>query len=145
MKKGQIILILGVIMIFSFSLFAAEFKPYPKAKLHEKATRDGMEIAAQMKQKIKVEVYTTDEAFEKVYEFYKSAAAEYKMPYHTPEGQKLPSGQILKEAFFIFDGAKDLTASKFWIKVQRPAIGLTKEDLQNNTIRDVTVITVSAK
>ena len=145
MKKGQVILVVAVIMIFSLSLFAAEFKPYPKAKLHEKATRDGMEIAAQMKQKIKVEVYTTDEAFEKVYEFYKGAAVEYKMPYHTPEGTKLPSGQILKEAFFIFDGVKDLAASKLWIKVQRPAIGLTKEDLQNNTLRDVTVITVSAK
>lgn len=145
MKKGQVILVSAVIMIFSLSLFAGEFKPYPKAKLHEKATRDGMEIAAQMKQKIKIEIYTTDDPFEKVYEFYKNAAVEYKMPYHTPEGKKLPSGQILKEAFFIFDGVKDLAASKLWIKVQRPAIGLTKEDLQNDTIRDVTVITVSAK
>ena len=142
MKKRQLISVFVIVMIFSVTLFAAEFKPYPKAKLHEKATRDGMEIAAQMKQNIKIEVYTIDESFEKVYEFYKSAAAEYKMPYHTPEGTKLPSGQILKEAFFIFGGAKELAASKLWIKVQRPAIGLTKEDLQNNTIRDMTVITV---
>ncbi|RPI73230.1 MAG: hypothetical protein EHM45_21055 [Desulfobacteraceae bacterium] len=145
MKKGRVIFILAVLSIFSLSIFAAAFKPYPQAKLHEKATRDGMEIAAQMKQNIKIEVYTTDESFEKVYEFYKGAAAEYKMPYHTPEGTKLPTGQILKEAFFIFDGAKDLAASKLWIKIQRPAVGLTKEDLQKNTIRDVTVITVSVK
>jgi hypothetical protein len=145
MKKTSIVLIIGIILLFIFPIFAAEFKPYPKAKLHEKATKEGQEIAIQMKQNIKVSVYTTDDAFEKVYEFYKGVAAEYKMPYHTPEGKKLPSGQILKEAFFIFDGVKDLAASKLWIKIQRPAVGLTTEDLQKNTIRDMTVITVSMK
>ncbi len=43
----------------------------------------------------------------------------------------------LYEAYFIFDGAKDLAGSKLWVKVQRPYIG---ED-----IRDVTAIVLSEK
>jgi len=35
---------------------------------------------------------------------------------------KLSSGQELKEAYFIFDNATDLTTSKHWIKVQRPSV-----------------------
>ncbi len=43
----------------------------------------------------------------------------------------------LWEAYFIFDGAKDLMSSKLWVKVQRPYIG--------EEVRDVTAIIVSEK
>jgi hypothetical protein len=36
---------------------------------------------------------------------------------------ELPSGGVLRETYFIFDGAKDITTSKLWIKIQRPYIG----------------------
>lgn len=66
--------------------------------------------------------YTTNDSFEKVVHFYKGLGSEYSMP-GLRKGGKLPSGQELKQAYFIFDGAKDITTSKSWAKIQRPFIG----------------------
>jgi hypothetical protein len=62
-----------------------------------------------------------------------------------PKGRKLQNGQELKQAYFIFDGAKDLSTSKNWAQVQRPLIGSIDENLQPRDIRDVTVINVSQR
>ena len=66
---------------------------------------------------------------------------------HEGGPQKLPSGQELKEAYFIFDGGKDITVSKLWIKIQRPYIGgmeIGKDfQVKYKDVRDVTAITVS--
>ncbi len=46
------------------------------------------------------------------------------MPGRRGQGpEKLPSGQELKAAYFIFDGAPDLVTSRRWAKAQRPYIG----------------------
>lgn len=66
--------------------------------------------------------YVTNDSFEKVAAFYKGFAKEYTMP-GRKSGRKLPSGQEIKQTFFIFDGAKDIITSKSWADVQRPYIG----------------------
>ena len=92
--------------------------------------------------------YLTNDAFEKVVAFYKDIGKEYTMPY-PKKGAKLPNGQELKEAYFIFDGAKDIVSSKSWAKVQRPYIGWVEfkpgSVPQYQDVRDVTAIVASQK
>jgi hypothetical protein len=114
---------------------AQDFKPYTGSKPDEKASREAT-AAAPGKQS---EVYTTGDAFDKVYAFYKGLYKEYAM---RGSGPKLPSGQQIKWAFFIIDGGKDLSSSKYWMKIQRPYVG----GADGKDIRDISVIqTVRAK
>ncbi len=146
---NRVMYILSIIMValvFSTVLSAADFKPYPGAKIDEKATKEATGIMKEAGISGKTTIHTTSDSFEKVYSFYKKSAKEYKMPQE--EGvKKLPSGQELREAYFIFDGAKDITTSKLWIKIQRPYIGSIEmgKDFQvkYKDVRDVTAITVS--
>jgi hypothetical protein len=94
---------------------AQDFKPYPGAKPDEKSSREAS-AAAPGKQSL---VFTTGDAFEKVYSFYKTLYKEFTMS----SSPKLPSSQPVKWAFFILDGGKDLASSKYWMKIQRPYIG----------------------
>jgi hypothetical protein len=141
----------SLLMVFVFSslAFAAEFKPYPDSRADEKATQEANQMAAgsKMGKAPKSTIYTASDSFEKVFDFYKGMAKEFKMP-HQKEGKvkKLPSGQELKEAYFIFDGAGDLMGSKLWIKVQRPYIGRVKMEgyqPKYEDVRDVTAIVVA--
>lgn len=91
--------------------------------------------------------YLSNDSFEKVVAFYKGFAKEYTMPY-SRKGGRLPSGQEMKSAFFIFDGAKDLATSKSWAKVQRPYVGSIEMKgfvPEYHDIRDVTTIEVVQK
>ncbi len=127
-------------LIFTGAINAAEFKLYPGAKIDEKATKLANELAQQAKEKdAKATIYTTSDSFQKVASFYKSIAKEYSMPRAsgTTGKPKKYEKYELWEAYFIFDGAKDLASSKLWIKVQRPHIG---ED-----VKDVTSIVVKEK
>jgi len=66
------------------------------------------------------------------------------MGHHRPvchPGVLVCSGNRLEWA----EGAKDLAGSKLWAKVQRPALGLYKEDLSSGQVRDVTVIVLAKK
>ncbi|MGQ9569350.1 MAG: hypothetical protein ACUVUQ_00630, partial [Thermodesulfovibrionales bacterium] len=78
---------------------------------------------------------------QKVSSFYKGIAKEYSMPRASGTSGKPRKSDLFEgdlwEAYFIFDGAKDLASSKLWVKVQRPHIG---ED-----VRDVTAIVVTEK
>jgi len=113
---------------------AQDFKPYPGSKRDEKGSR-AASATAPGKQS---DVYTTDDAFDKVYAFYKGLYQEYMMR-GVP---RLPSGQQIKWAFFILDGAQDFSKSKYWMKVQRPYVG----GADSKDIRDITVIqTVRSK
>jgi hypothetical protein len=104
------------------ALYAADFKVYPGAKLDEKLSKEA-----------KARIYVTSESYEKVSEFYKAIGKEYNMPGISGKTKKLPSGNELKQAFFIFDGAGDLGSSKLWAKIQRPYIGLKLEEGPNKT------------
>jgi len=150
MRKLIYVLLL-IVFVCSTPVFAAEFKPYPGAKIDEKATKEAQEVAAAAKMSnVKPTIYTTKDPFDKVFAFYSGIAKEYKMP-HQKEGKvkKLPSGQELKEAYFIFDGATDLMNSKLWIKIQRPYIGRAKMgknfQVEYEDVRDVTAIVASEK
>jgi len=86
------------------------------------------------------EVYLTPDPFEKVYQFYTTVGTEdSRMKNHT--GPKLPNGGTVQWAFFTFDGAKDIGASKLWAKIQRPTIA----DPQFKDVRDVTSIQLVRK
>ncbi len=134
MKKH---LIISIALLFATSLFssillstssAAAFKVYPGAKLDDRATRDTNGPGSISKKK----VYISNDSLDKVAAFYKGIAKEYVMP---GTSQKGPQAR-----FFIFDNGKDLSDSKHWIKVQRPALGLYKEDIKTMKMRDITVI-----
>jgi hypothetical protein len=130
--------LVGVCMLLasvSVPCLAQDFKLYTGSKLDEKASREAT-AAAPGKQS---EVYTTGDALDKVYAFYKGLYKEYTM---RSSGPKLPSGQQIKWAFFIIDGGTDLSSSKHWMKIQRPYVG----GAEGTDIRDITIIqTVRAK
>ena len=129
MRRLALFLVVVGMLLASVSVpcLAQDFKPYAGSKLDEKASREAS-AAAPGKQS---EVYTTDDAYDKVCAFYKGLYKEYTMP---GRGARA-SGQI-KMTFFIIDGGKDLSSSKYWMKVQRPYIG----GADGKDVRDTTVI-----
>jgi hypothetical protein len=136
-----VVLIFITIMVLS----AADFKVYPGAKIDEKLTKEandfGAKAAAGSKMTVpRATIYTTGDAYEKVYSFYKGVGKEYQMPNVSVTKNTLPSGKELKYSFFIFDGAKDLMSSKLYGKIQRPYIGM---DMKEGP--DMTYIIVSEK
>ncbi len=135
MKK----LILLVAIMFSIVVFGQEFKVYPNAKLDEELTKEANEAAKEVKMNIETLIYTTNDSFQDVCDFYIKIGVEYTMPKAsgTKGKPKKYEDYDLYEAFFILDGAKDLSSSKLWIKVQRPYIG--------EEIKDITTILVSKK
>ncbi|MBI4795401.1 MAG: hypothetical protein HY790_06115 [Deltaproteobacteria bacterium] len=141
----------GLTFLVAAGALAADFKPYPGTRVDEAATRQAREAVAQsplQSMEMVPTIYLTNDPFEKVAAFYRGLAREYKMPGRQDRGpQKLPGGQELKEAYFIFDGAKDLVTSRRWAKVQRPYIGGLKmvgRTPQYQDVREVTVIILSA-
>jgi len=129
-----LVVVCMLLAIPSVSCLAQDFKSYPGSKLDEKDSRDATAAAPGKRS----EVYTTSDAFDKVYAFYKALYKEYPMR----GAPKLPSGQQIKWAFFIIDGGKDLLSSKHWMKIQRPYVG----GAEGKDVRDITIIqTVEAK
>ncbi len=142
--KKQFIMFYTVLFAAGFFLIslqttssAAGFKLYPGAKPDGRANRDANGMAKQMKMPGNSKIYTTSDSFEKVAAFYKEIAKEYVMPGNSQKG--------IKARFFIFDNGKDLSDSKRWVKVQRPAMGLYKEDLKEMKLRDITLIVLVEK
>ncbi|MFZ5452253.1 MAG: hypothetical protein ACOZF2_10365 [Thermodesulfobacteriota bacterium] len=148
-EKNIIAVLAGLTLAWAALALAANFKPYPGARVEDTATREARQAAAQsplQPTRMVPTIYLTAAPFEKVAAFYRGLAREYKMPGRRGP-QKLPGGRELKEAYFIFDGAKDLISSRSWAKVQRPYIGGMKmvgRTPQFEDIREVTVIIWSA-
>jgi hypothetical protein len=124
-----------VLAITVTASFAQDFKQYPGSRLDEQAGRQASAAA----KGLECQVYATGDSFDKVYAFYKGLYKEFSTPFPT---QKLPNGQEVKWAFFILDGGKDLSHSKYWMKIQRPYIGTIAGDGRGDfkDIRDVSVI-----
>jgi hypothetical protein len=124
--------------------FAGTFKVYPGAKLEEVYEAKRSEFGAKTPKPFKVIIFTTNDFFENVVAFYRGTGREYRMSGTGGKPMKLPSGQELKEAYFIFDDAADIMTSKHWIKIQRPYLGGTgtKEGLQGKygAFREITAI-----
>ena len=130
MRQFLVLLLAGVLLAS-----VQDFKTYPGAKADDKAGREAS-AAAPGKQS---EVYTTDDALDKVYAFYKEKYKEFTMRSTAP---KLPTGQQVKWYFFILDNGTTLANSRYWMKIQRPYAG--GADMKD--IRDITVIqTVRSK
>ena len=92
-------------------------------------------------------IYFTHDSYSKVVAFYQSLGKVHTPPW-LKKGATLPSGQPLKETFFIFDGSTTLTFSKSWAKIQKPYVGAI--DLEGSTpdyhdVRDVTAIFIIQK
>jgi len=139
--------VFAVVMIFIAVMVvsATDFKVYSGAKIDEKLMKEandfGAKSATGSKMAVpKATIYTSEDAYEKVYSFYKGVGKEYQMPNVSGTKNKLPSGKELKSSFFIFDGAKDLMSSKLFAKIQRPYIGM---DMKEGP--DLTYIIVSEK
>jgi hypothetical protein len=124
-----------VILTLGTAAVAQDFKQYPGSKLDEQAGRQASAVA----KGLECQVYTTNDGFDKVYAFYKGLYKEFPTPFPV---QKLPGRKEVKWAFFILDGGKDLSRSKYWMKIQRPYIGTIAEDGRGDfkDIRDVSVI-----
>lgn len=134
--------LLGVLVacMLAVPAWGADFRLYPGAKPDEAATREAMEAAAAAKMtNVQTSIYTTEDPFAKVAAFYQGIAVEYAMPRVSGVSgrPKKYENFDLWEAYFIFDGAKDLASSKRWVKVQRPYIG--------EEVRDITAIVVTEK
>jgi hypothetical protein len=134
-----------LVVAFATIVVAQGFKIYPGAtKYTPPDTEQNREMKKALPPGTVATSYVTNDSFEKVVAFYKGFAQEYTMP-GMPKGRKLPSGQELKQTYFIFDGAKDLATSQSWAQVQRPLIGSIDDNLQPRDVRDVTVVNVSEK
>jgi hypothetical protein len=136
-KRCFFVLVAVLVLAVSSFVVAGEFKVYPGAKLDERATNDASELAKQANMGSELKVYTTDDAFDMVASFYKGIGTEYKMPSGPTKGPQ--------SAFIIFDEGKDLSTSKLWAKIQRPAWELYKEDIKEMKLRDITVIILIEK
>jgi hypothetical protein len=126
-----------VSVVLPVAAYAQGFTPYPGATPDQAAADAAMKVAGSG---TRVGVYLTGDPFEKVAAFYRALYKETKMPGNP---MTLPNGAKVKWAFFILDGAKDLSTSKSWMKVQRPYIGdvvMQGPTPQFKDIRDVTVI-----
>lgn len=136
-------------VLFFFCLTTAvlcqpDGKLYPGAKLDQAATSEA-KIAAASQPEIDVTVYTTPDAFEKVCEYFRKAGKEYKTI--GAHARKLPTGQELKDTFFILDNAPDLMTTRKFVKIQRPYIGQYgfTRNAPNANVRDITAIVLTSK
>jgi hypothetical protein len=149
MQKGKVArmaAVIGLAMGLAVGMTAVgaagqAFKVYPGAKKYTPDTKETQDAAKSLPPGTEATIYLTDDSFEKVAAFYKGMGKEYAMP--GMKKGKLPSGQEMEQAIFIFDGAADLMSSKNWVKVQRPYIGGLKMNgatPEYHDIRDVTAI-----
>jgi hypothetical protein len=141
MKK--VFWVLCMMIFLATSLQAAGFKPYPGAKIDDKATKEANAMNAKAPGQASSTIYTTPDPYEKVAAFYKALGKEHQMS--VKKTKRLPSGQELKEGYFILDGSATLSDSKLWVKVQKPYIGKAKMvglTPKYEDVRDVTAIIV---
>lgn len=128
MKKIVYVFLL-VAFVFFTAVSAAEFKPYPGAKMDEKATKKVMDGAVAAKTPdVKPTIYTTSDSFEKVASFYKGIAKEYMMPRAsgTSGKPKKLEGYDLWEAYFILDGARIFRIQSSGLRSKGLILGVQK-------------------
>jgi hypothetical protein len=146
MWKLRALTFAGLLLAVPTILAAQGFKVYPGAtKYTPPDNEQTREMLKALPPGTTSTAYLSNDSFEKVVAFYKTLGTEYTMPGMPKGPRKLPSGQELRQAYFIFDGAKDLMTSKSWAQVQRPFIGSIDDKMQPQDVRDITSISVSQK
>jgi hypothetical protein len=123
MKRIACALGFFMVVVLLAGIAAGAVPVYPGAKLEDTYEIKQPDVGGKTSKPHKIIVFTTNDFFENVVAFYRGAAREYRMPGKGGSYPKLPSGQELKEAYFIFDNASDIMSSKHWVKIQRPYQG----------------------
>ncbi len=144
MKKIHLFSGFALVFAVPAMIFAASFQVYPGAKLvniHKmtEPVAPGPGIPGKESKSSKEIVFTTNDPFENVVAFYRGLAREYRMP-GAGKSSRLSSGEELKEAYFIFDNAADLSTSQHWVKIQSPYLGRGQASDRLGASRDVTGI-----
>jgi|SRR5271155_2952490 len=145
MLRKRVFAVTAVALAVVAVAIAQSAKVYPGAKKFTPPdTEETREAAKQAPPGATQTIYLSDDSFEKVSAFYNGVGKAYTLP-GMERGAKLPNGQVMKIAFFIFDGATDLGSSKNWAKIQRPYVGgveMKDSGPDYKDIRDVTAITI---
>ena len=118
---------------------AKSFVPYPHSKPDVASAKQAEKLAPGTH----VGVWTSTDSFEQVVAFYKARYSAYKMP-----GTGAVGAQRVKMAFFMLDGAADISKSRSWMKVQRPFVGnfsFHNGAPQPQDVRDLTAIETVTK
>jgi len=140
MKRFAYLFASMIVFVVVSVIFAASFQVYPRAKLVDVYEVKQPGVGGKESKPSKEIVFTTNDPFESVVAFYRGIAREYRMPGYRG-GSNYPSlEQELKEAYFIFDNAADLSSSNHWIKIQRPYLGKGQAVNRPGAARDVTAI-----
>jgi hypothetical protein len=104
-------LVLAALLLVAMTMAGQTPKVYPGAsKYNPPDTPENRAALKAMPPDTQAAYYVTNDSFEKVVEFYRGLGKEYTMPGQR-KGGKLPSGQDLKQAYFVFDGARDISES----------------------------------
>lgn len=105
---------------------AAPFERYPGAQIDEHTTEAANLRVARTKrdrQTRRTTIYATTDPFDKVLAFYRKRGRVFTLPGGLGKPTDLPEGKQLHQTYVILDGARGLTASKRWVKVQSPYVG----------------------
>src|SRR5262249_52705786 len=119
---------------------AAVFKLYPGATTPAWAQKDRQAEFQNAGPDREVEIWTTPDSYRNVYEYYRALAPEWKRP--APVIVDDSTGEDIQWAFFVFDGARSIEKSRFYVRVQRPVFGETDVHGKPTDYHDVTEITV---
>lgn len=133
----------AALLVISLAVSAtADFAIYPGAQREKQLEQRLAQLAKNdpNSQGVEWELYLSSDPFQRVYEFYKTIGVEDEAMKKIP-APALPNGAAVQWAFFIFDGAKSIRSSKFWLKIQHPLVA----DPTFKDIRDFTSIQVARK
>jgi hypothetical protein len=114
-----------VLVLFAASAAsAAEVSVYPGARLEKDEMRSVENTQGKLTAKVralmgKVQIYTTEDGFEKVYAYYQKRYPETD-PGMKQTKVKIATGQTVSSAFFCLDGAKSINESRRFLKIEGP-------------------------
>jgi hypothetical protein len=120
MSHRMLLILIALGLALGIPALAQDFKPYAGSKIDKAATEEAARYAA-TQPGLQMTVYFSTDPYEKVYEYYKQHAHEFRTV--GKRTRKLPDGQELQDAIFLLDDARDPASSKLSLKIQRPYIG----------------------
>ncbi len=146
------VVVLGLVVGMIGIAWAADFKVYPGAVLDKAETQKMLAVKAKaspaLQKKMGTQtIYTTHDAFDKVFAFYRALYPESDInikKVNAPMG----AGHVLNDAYFCLDKAASVSRSKRWIKIQTPFVGTVVPGRNRHAtpeIRDVTCIILMEK
>jgi len=129
--------VLAAVVSAAFELYPGAKKPDWAEKLRHSAALEGIQTDAGARD---VEIYSTPDAFEKVYAFYKKLGTEVR-GMSSEKGRPGPRGITVHVGAFTLDGAPTLRESRQCVVITRPVF----LDVKLQEMRDETAIEVLTK